>query len=113
MEITLGPLTSIPLGEGRTFDVGARKIAVFRTRQGQIYAAQADCPHRGGPLADGILGSAVLVCPLHSWKFDLATGRSLTGDCAIKTYPARLGKKGQILVDLAGSEAAESAEPAP
>jgi nitrite reductase (NADH) small subunit len=113
MEITLGPLTSIPLGEGRTFDIGAQKIAVFRTRQGQVYAAQADCPHRGGPLADGILGSAVLVCPLHSWKFDLATGRSLSGDCAIKTYPARLGKKGQILVDLSGPEVAEAREPAP
>ena len=100
MEVTLGPLAAVPPGEGRTFDIGTCKIAVFHTRQGQVYAAQAECPHKQGPLADGLLGGSTLICPLHSWKFDLATGASDSGSCGLKTYPARLSRAGQIVVDV-------------
>ncbi len=100
MEVTLGSLSSIPPGEGRTFDVGAFKIAVFHTRQGEVFAAQAECPHRKGPLADGLIGGKSLVCPLHSWKFDLETGQSDNGQCGLKTYPARLSRAGQIVVEV-------------
>jgi nitrite reductase (NADH) small subunit len=101
MEVTLGPLASVPPGEGRTFDLGTCKIAVFHTRQGEVYAAQAECPHKKGPLADGLLGGNTLVCPLHSWKFDLSTGASSdSGQCSLKTYPARLSRAGQIVVDV-------------
>ena len=100
MEVTLGPLQSIPEGEGRTFQVGAERIAVFRSRQGDVFATQADCPHRGGPLADGLLGGATLICPLHSLKFDLKSGRSSDGECTLKTYATRLTRTGQIVVEL-------------
>jgi len=100
MLVTLGSLASIPPGEGRTFDVGPCKIAVFHTRQGGLFAAQAECPHRQGPLADGLVGGSTLVCPLHAWKFDLETGKSDNGQCALKTYPARLSGSGQIIVDI-------------
>jgi nitrite reductase (NADH) small subunit len=100
MEVTLGPITAIPEGEGRTFDVGSEQIAVFRGRSGGVFATQARCPHRGGPLADGLLGDCTLICPLHSLKFDLVTGHSANGNCSIKTYPARLSVAGQILIDL-------------
>jgi nitrite reductase (NADH) small subunit len=100
MEVTLGPLDSIPLGEGRSFMVGARKLAVFRSRDGCVYATQADCPHRGGPLADGLLGGRMLVCPLHSLKFDLATGSASDGSCALLTYAARVSAVGQVVVEL-------------
>jgi nitrite reductase (NADH) small subunit len=100
MEITLGPLAAIPEGEGRTFDTGTRRIAVFRTREGRVFASQAECPHRSGPLADGLVGGSTLICPLHAWKFDLATGRALSGECSIKTYPARVTQAGQIAVEV-------------
>jgi|SRR5690349_10126036 len=100
MEVTLGSLASVPLGEGRTFDLGTCKIAVFRTRQGQVFAAQAECPHKRGPLADGLLGDATLVCPLHAWKFDLSTGKAESGQCSLRTYPARLDPAGRIVVDV-------------
>jgi nitrite reductase (NADH) small subunit len=100
MEVTLGSLMSVPIGEGRTFDIGTRKIAVFHTRNGEVFASQAECPHKRGPLADGLLGGNTLVCPLHSWKFDLGTGRSDNGQCALETYPARLNRAGQIVVDV-------------
>ena len=100
MEVTLGAVASIPPGEGRTFEVGTRRIAVFHTRKGEVFAAQAECPHRGGPLADGLLGGSTLVCPLHSWKFDLTTGQTANGECALETYPARVNSSGQVIIDL-------------
>lgn len=84
--IVIGTLDQIPPGEGRTFDVDGTKIAVFRTRADAVFATQARCPHRGGPLADGMLGGTVIVCPLHERSFDLCTGRELGGDHALTTY---------------------------
>jgi len=101
MEVTLGPVQSIPEGEGRNFVVGTRTIAVFRTRQGALFATQAECPHRGGPLADGLVGARTLICPLHALKFDLETGRSADGACALATYPVRTSSSGQIVIELA------------
>jgi len=100
MEVTLGPLSAIPEGEGRTFQVEGRRLAVFRGRDGACFATQADCPHRQGPLADGLLGSGTLICPLHSLKFDLTTGKALNGDCSLQTYPLKLSNNGQLVVDL-------------
>jgi nitrite reductase (NADH) small subunit len=100
MEVTLAPMSSIPEGEGRTFHVGNTRLAVFRSRQGQLFATQAECPHRHGMLADGLLGGCTLVCPLHALKFDLTTGQALNGDCSLKMYPARLSPAGQIVVDV-------------
>lgn len=100
MEITLGPLTAIPEGEGRTFEVGTIRLAVFRERGGAVFATQAECPHQRGPLADGLLGSGTLICPLHSLKFDLATGKSESPGCTLKTYTTRVSPLGQVLVEL-------------
>lgn len=82
----LGPLSQIPAGEGRVFVVAGRKIAVFHDRSGQLYATQAECPHAQGPLADGLLGSGKLICPLHERIFDLASGNSLNSDCSLKVF---------------------------
>ncbi|EWY36168.1 hypothetical protein N825_29375 [Skermanella stibiiresistens SB22] len=96
----LGPLAGLPTGEGRTFKLGDRRVAVFRTREGAVYATQASCPHRTGPLADGLLGGHSLVCPLHDWMFDLRTGQSLNGACGIKTYVARVELNGSVTVEV-------------
>jgi nitrite reductase (NADH) small subunit len=100
MNVTLGPVQAIPEGEGRAFVVGARRLAVFRSRLGQLYATQAECPHRGGPLADGLLGGHTLICPLHSLKFDLTTGEAADGSCRLATFPVRVSAAGQMVVDL-------------
>ena len=99
-EIDLGPLSSIPPGEGRSVEALGMRIAVFHTRAGALYAVQAECPHRGGPLADGLVGGATVICPLHGWKFDLTTGDALFGECGIKTYPIRLDDEGRIKLTL-------------
>lgn len=73
-DITLGPVDEIPVGEARAYAVEDKQIAVFRLRDGSLRALDAVCPHRGGPLADGLADSQVVVCPLHSFTYDLETG---------------------------------------
>lgn len=99
-EIPVAPLGAIPPGEGRTFQVAGERIAIFRTREGQLFATQAECPHKNGPLADGLVGGTTVICPLHSWKFDLRSGNALVGDCGLKTYPARIDDTNQIWITL-------------
>jgi nitrite reductase (NADH) small subunit len=100
----LGPIDQIPRGEGRAFEVEGRQIAVFHTRSGAVYAVEAVCPHRGGPLADGLLGGTLVVCPLHGWKFDLASGATPNGGCAIQPYAASLNALGEISIMLPDGE---------
>ena len=73
-EICLGPVEAIPPGTGRAFTVGERTIAIFRTLEGTLYAAQNACPHAGSALAGGRLGTTNVICPRHGWKFNLNTG---------------------------------------
>src|SRR6202000_3352253 len=72
LEITVAPLSATPIREGRTFEVAGERIAIFSTRTGQVFAVEASCPHKGGPLADGLVGETTVICPLHASKFDLA-----------------------------------------
>ncbi len=95
----LGPADRIPFGEGRAFHVAFQKIAVFRLRTGELYAVQAECPHAGGPLADGLVGGRQVVCPLHGRSFDLETGLELREQCAaLRRYTVRASESGHILV---------------
>jgi nitrite reductase (NADH) small subunit len=98
---TLGPAWMIPPGEGRVFRVDGRDVAVFRTRAGAVFATQPLCPHRHGPLADGIVGGATVVCPLHAMTFDLATGAAIGHGCgALITYRVQLSTTDEILLSL-------------
>jgi nitrite reductase (NADH) small subunit len=101
VDVKLGSLDAIPVGAGRNIEVLGRKLAIFHTRAGKVFAVQAECPHRGGPLADGLVGGTTLICPLHAWKFDLETGAALFGECGIKTYPARVDESGHIILSIA------------
>ena len=98
----LGPVDRIPPGEGQTFLVGGREIAVFRSRVAdEVYATQARCPHKAGLLADGIVGDGKVICPLHSYKFDLATGTPLGNACqSLRTYRTELTSDGRVLLWL-------------
>ena len=78
-EILVANVEQVPFGEGRMFSLGGEdKIAVFRTREGNVHATQPFCPHLGGPLADGLMSAMAVVCPLHDRTFDLASGCGLT-----------------------------------
>ena len=97
----LGPASQIPVGEGKTFQVGTQKIAVFRSRDGRLFSTQAFCPHKNALLADGITGAGKLICPLHAYKFDLETGRSVGNDCApLQTFRVELSAGGDLQLHL-------------
>jgi nitrite reductase (NADH) small subunit len=100
-ETLVGSLSQIPVGEGRNFEIGDTLVAVFHTRSGAVYATQALCPHRQGPLADGLLGGSTLMCPFHSWKFNLPNGDAVLGECGITVYPTRTTETGDIFVTIA------------
>jgi nitrite reductase/ring-hydroxylating ferredoxin subunit len=94
----LGPLTDIPVGEGRAYDVDGSVVAVFRLRDGTVRAVSAVCPHAGGPLADGLTDLRQVVCPLHQHAFDLATGCSTTGQPSLTVYPATVDPDGRVVI---------------
>lgn len=97
----LGSIQRIPPGEGRVYRVRDTEVAIFRTRDGQVFATQATCPHRAGPLADGLVGAGKIVCPLHSYVFELATGQPVENSCAqLLTYPVALNGAGEIVLEL-------------
>lgn len=97
----VGGVEQIPMGEGRLVQVGHVPLAIFRTRQGEVYATQARCTHKAGPLAEGIIGAGMLICPLHEYKFELASGKSVDGFCkSIKTYPVSVNESGHIIISL-------------
>jgi nitrite reductase (NADH) small subunit len=103
--VSLHIAAEIPPGEGRTVALPGlggpgTDIAVFRTRSGAVYASQASCPHKGGPLADGLLGGASVVCPLHEKVFDLTNGTCSDGSCTIAVYPIHRSADGGLLVEL-------------
>ncbi|MFA7512978.1 MAG: Rieske 2Fe-2S domain-containing protein [Mycolicibacterium vanbaalenii] len=88
MSVDVGSVDEIPVGEGRTFAVEGTQVAVFRLRDGSLRAVDAVCPHRGGPLADGLADDCVVVCPLHGHTFDMSTGSEVTGaDLSVRSYP--------------------------
>ena len=91
MNLRIAAVADIPAGEGRLVEAGGRAIAVFHTADGDVFATQPYCPHRGGPLADGLLGGATVVCPLHDRVFDLRTGCGLSHEKPeIATYPVEV-----------------------
>jgi len=84
--INLGGADKIPPGQGRCYIVDGEEIAVFRQRNGRLFAVQNRCPHRQGPLAEGIMGGDKVICPLHSHKFDLCTGKGSEPEECVKVY---------------------------
>lgn len=102
----------IPLREGRSLCVAGREIAIFNL--GDRFLAVANrCPHKGGPLAEGIVSGQNVICPLHAWKVDLETGevaRPLDARACAETFPVRV-ENGVLLVELSARWKAEKGEP--
>jgi nitrite reductase (NADH) small subunit len=66
------------------------KIAVFRTAENEVFAIEDQCPHKGGPLSQGIVHGKAVTCPLHNWVISLENGQALGADeGAVRTIPVR------------------------
>ncbi len=89
--IEVGKLGDIPLRGARVLKTGGADIAVFRSADNRVFALDDKCPHRGGPLSQGIVHGWKVTCPLHNWVIELANGKAVPPDegCATK-YPVRI-----------------------
>ena len=92
--IPIGRAADVPLLEGRTVAVGSRRVAIFRSSEG-FHALAARCPHRGGPLADGLVTAGCVTCPLHNWRFDLRTGAGLGEHPGVEAFEV-LNRDGEL-----------------
>lgn len=82
----IGDIADIPLRGARCVKTPLGKIAVFRTAENEVFAIEDHCPHKGGPLSQGIVHAKAVTCPLHNWVISLETGKALGADQgAVKT----------------------------
>ena len=100
--IDIGALTDIAPQGARLVKTAFGCVAVFRTATDQVFALDNHCPHKGGPLSEGIVHGTRVTCPLHNWVFDLATGQAQGADVgAVATYRIEVAG-GRLMLDAAG-----------
>lgn len=89
--IDIAAVADIPRQGARVVKTPAGDIAVFRTQDDEIFALRDKCPHKGGPLSQGIVSGHKVACPLHDWKIALDTGLAVAPDvgCAAR-YPVKV-----------------------
>lgn len=99
--VDIGALADIPVRGARVVKTRGACIAVFRTAEDEVFALDDRCPHKGGPLSDGIVHGISVTCPLHNWVVSLKTGHAEGADKgSVKTHAARV-ESGRILIDAA------------
>jgi nitrite reductase (NADH) small subunit len=106
--IEIGSINDIPRRGARCVRTPEGRIAVFRAADDRVFATEDRCPHRGGPLSQGIVHGAAVTCPLHNWVISLETGKALGADeGSVKTIPVRLdGERLFIALEALASRAA-------
>ncbi len=108
--LDIGAVADIPRQAARLVKTHAGCIAIFRNAEDRIFALDDTCPHKGGPLSNGIQHGESVTCPLHGWVFDLNTGVALGADeGAVRTYSVMV-KDGRILLDPTALTARIAAE---
>jgi nitrite reductase (NADH) small subunit len=103
--VRIAQAEDIPLREGRSVQIAGREIAIFNLGE-RFLAVENRCPHRGGPLADGIVSGRTVVCPLHAWKVDLETGRVANRpeeNPCMQVFPAAV-REGVVMLELSVPE---------
>jgi nitrite reductase (NADH) small subunit len=103
--LEIANLEDIPKLGARVVKTDEVEIAVFRTRNDEVFALKDECPHRKGPLSQGIVHDTTVTCPLHNWKIDLASGQAKAPDegCS-RSYPVRV-ENGRIFLGLVTQQA--------
>jgi nitrite reductase (NADH) small subunit len=89
--VEVGSIGDVPIRGARCVNTPEGRIAVFRTAEDQVFAIEDRCPHKDGPLSQGIVHGTAVTCPLHNWVISLETGKALGADeGAVRTVPARI-----------------------
>ena len=99
--IDIGALDEVPVRGSRMIRSAVGCVAVFRTADDEVFALDDRCPHKGGPLSDGIVHGRSVTCPLHNWVISLETGMAQGADeGSVRTFRVRV-EDGRLLIDRA------------
>jgi nitrite reductase (NADH) small subunit len=110
--VDLGELEAIPRLGARVVRSPGGDIAVFRTADDRVFALNDRCPHKGGPLSQGIVHGERVTCPLHNWVIDLASGEATGPDTGCThSYVVRV-ERGRVCLDLGPPVAVPAGVPA-
>ena len=90
----------IPLLGSRVVERASGNIAIFRTADGNVFALLDKCPHKGGPLSQGIVYGETVACPLHGWQIGLATGEAAAPDVGCAHKHAVKIEDGEVYLEL-------------
>lgn len=98
---SIGNVNDIPVAGARVVISPGCRIAVFRTEDNQIFALEDRCPHRGGPISQGIVHGKQVTCPLHNLVIDLTNGEAGEDDCTpVCTISSQVGENGEVLLNI-------------
>ncbi len=93
-------LEDIPRLGSRVVEAAAGPIALFRTADDRVFALDDRCPHKGGPLSQGIVAGDRVTCPLHGWLIGLEDGSAVAPDVGcVKRHEARV-EAGRVLLRI-------------
>lgn len=99
--VTVAEAKDIGPGEGRVVEVDGNELAIFNL-DGTYYAIDNMCVHQGGPLGEGLLEGDIVICPWHSWRYNVKTGACSTNPSVkVKTYSIKIDR-GQVKVAFTG-----------
>ena len=101
--LEVGALDAIPRLGARVVQTPQGDIAVFRTAADEVFALRDKCPHKGGPLSQGIVYGKKVACPLHNWSINLDSGEAVAPDegCA-KTFAVKV-VNGRVFLSVAAT----------
>ena len=93
-------LEEIPVLGSRVLRHPEGDICVFRNAADEVFALHDRCPHKGGPLSQGIVHDRSVTCPLHAWQVDLASGEAIAPDSGrARCFPVKV-ENGEVLLAL-------------
>lgn len=94
-------ISNIPVLGARTVETAKGKLAIFRSQIDQIFVIKDACPHKQGPLSQGIMHGTSVTCPLHNWKIDLLHGEAIVPDQGcVNTFETKTDERGYVYVHL-------------
>ena len=98
--IQVGKLEEIPRQGSRVVKTAKGEIALFRSLDDEVFALDNRCPHKGGPLSQGIVHGKRVTCPLHSWMIELETGNAVAPDIGCAHKHAVKVEEGVLLLKI-------------
>lgn len=102
--IAIGTLDDIPRLGARTVETALGQVAVFRTAEDDVFALINKCPHKGGPLSEGIVSGRKVACPLHNWVIDLNSGVADAPDEGCSTSIPMKQEGGRLFLGLTAAK---------